>query len=187
MSPNSNQPNNRSNNQPHNNDIENLLTRISSSTVSPFSNSNKRYTGTYDPLNVQNENSPTIPNTTTPVKPTRMIIDPPLPSMQQVQHTNRPLLYQKISKLNYSLQKKERIIAKQMAKIVEQEKIHLSRLRNFFEFMSKVTYLCYFSKELCHFFVGNSFGSNQSFCVLKQNLLHLLNHHVSSQQYFLTN
>jgi len=58
------------------------------------------------------------------------------------------------------------------------ESFHLRRhLRHFFEFMSKVTYLCYFSKILCYFF-GNLFGSNQNLCVLKQNLFYLSNNYV---------
>ena len=51
------------------------------------------------------------------------------------------------------------------------------RLRHFFKFMSKVTYLCYFSKILCYFF-RNLFGSNQNLCDLKQNLFHLSHNYV---------
>ena len=44
------------------------------------------------------------------------------------------------------------------------------RIQHFFEFMYKVTYLCYF--------FGILFGSNEKLCVLKQNLLHLSNNYV---------
>ena len=56
--------------------------------------------------------------------------------------------------------------------------LHLRRrLRHFFEFMSKVTYLCYFFKILCYFFeilcyfFPNLFGLNK-------NLFHLSNNYV---------
>ena len=49
--------------------------------------------------------------------------------------------------------------------------------RHFFEFMSSVTYLCYFSKILCYIF-RNLFGSIPNVCNIVQHLFHLSNNYV---------